>query len=172
MRQLPEPRPVVGLVVNEDAASMASLVERTGVDVLQLSGDESPDLLATLAVPVVKSIRLRRGQSLDSARQAIEPWFEHRRPVAVVLLDAHVEGQYGGTGHVADWDLAAALAEWYPVMLAGGLTVSNVGEAIRRVRPRGVDVSSGVETDGTKDHAKIRAFIVAARSETSVPSGD
>jgi phosphoribosylanthranilate isomerase len=81
-----------------------------------------------------------------------------------LLVDAHVPGSYGGAGVVADWDRAAGLARRRSVLLAGGLTPANVAEAIQRVRPWGVDVSSGVEINGVKDHQKIRAFVAAARA--------
>jgi phosphoribosylanthranilate isomerase len=76
-----------------------------------------------------------------------------------LLIDAAVPGRYGGTGHAADWDLAAKLAERYPVILAGGLSPANVAGAIGQVRPMGVDVSSGVEMDGRKHDQLIAAFI-------------
>jgi phosphoribosylanthranilate isomerase len=81
-----------------------------------------------------------------------------------LLIDAHVAGSYGGTGTRADWARAAELAKRYGLMLAGGLNPDNVAVAIQIVQPQGVDVSSGVETAGVKDIAKIEAFIGAARS--------
>lgn len=95
--------------------------------------------------------------------QAIERYDAGERRPAVALLDAFVEGVAGGTGDRADWELAAGVNRMRPVLLAGGLDADNVGEAIRRVRPLGVDVSSGVETDGRKDPLKIAAFVAAAR---------
>lgn len=85
-------------------------------------------------------------------------------PAARYLVDAAVAGQYGGTGQVADWAAAAELARAHAVMLAGGLTPENVAEAVRAVQPLGVDVVSGVEREpGRKDHARMAAFIRAAR---------
>ena len=88
---------------------------------------------------------------------------DHRSPAAGrhPLLDTHAEGALGGTGRPFDWAVAAEVARRFPIVLAGGLTPENVGEAVRRVRPWAVDVSSGVETDGVKDVAKICAFIAA-----------
>lgn len=157
-------QPLVGLVVNESSAALAGIVERSGIDAVQLAGDETAAILDGLTMPAIKSIRLRHGQSVEDGRRAIEPWLAHRNPVRMILVDAHVDGQYGGTGHLADWSLAAALAERYPIMLAGGLTPANVVQAIQEVRPAAVDVSSGVETDGVKDQARIEAFIAAALS--------
>jgi phosphoribosylanthranilate isomerase len=80
------------------------------------------------------------------------------------LIDAYRKDQYGGTGHVADWSIATKLAQQYPILLAGGLTPDNVVEAIRQVKPWGVDVASGVEiSPGKKDAAKMRAFVKSAK---------
>lgn len=158
--------PLVGVVVNETARSLDDLIERSTIDMVQLSGDETPHLLDHIAIPVIKAIRLLPGQNATDAAWAIDPWLDHRHPVDAILLDAHVEGHYGGTGFLADWTIAAELAERYPLILAGGLTTENVRDGIRQVAPFGVDVSSGVETDGIKDHVKIRAFIAAFDAAT------
>jgi phosphoribosylanthranilate isomerase len=80
------------------------------------------------------------------------------------LLDAYHPTLYGGTGHVTDWTMAANIARRYPIMLAGSLTPTNVAEAIRTVKPWGVDVSSGVEAEkGRKDHEKVRRFVKVVR---------
>ncbi|MDQ3539320.1 MAG: phosphoribosylanthranilate isomerase, partial [Chloroflexota bacterium] len=142
-------------------------IERSGIGMVQLSGDETPDLLDHVAIPVIKAIRLPPGQSAEDAARAIDPWLDHRRPVEAIMLDAHVAGHYGGTGHRADWTIAAELAVRYPIILAGGLTPANVHDGIRQVAPFGVDVSSGVETDGIKDHQKIRDFIAACHLATA-----
>jgi phosphoribosylanthranilate isomerase len=89
-------------------------------------------------------------------------------PQPLIMLDTPVPGAYGGTGRTGDWTVARAAAGRLPVLLSGGLTPENVGEAIRRVRPWGVDVSSGVETNRLKDPAKIEAFLRAARSVEGV----
>lgn len=159
--------PLVGVVVNETAKSLDELIERSMIDMVQLSGDETPDLLEHIPIPVIKAIRLRPGQDIDDAARVIDPWLDHHHPVEAVMLDAHSEGHYGGTGLLADWTIASKLAERYPLILAGGLTAENVSDGVRRVAPIGVDVSSGVETDGVKDHQKIRAFIAAFHEATS-----
>lgn len=156
--------PTVGVVVNETAETLHALVEQSGVDMVQLSGDESPRLLEDLQVPVIKAIRLKPGSGVEEARRAIDPWLEHRRRVEAILLDAYADGHYGGTGLQADWELAAKLAERYPLMLAGGLTPENVAESIQQVLPFGVDVSSGVETAGVKDPSRIERFIAVSRA--------
>ncbi|HEU5012621.1 MAG TPA: phosphoribosylanthranilate isomerase [Roseiflexaceae bacterium] len=149
----------VGLFVNEQPARMLSIVEQCGLDAVQLSGDEPISILAALPhdLPILKAVRLQGAPEEQD-------WLESDYPHVRLLVDAHVPGSYGGTGTVADWDRAAALARQRPLMLAGGLTPENVAAAIRQVRPWAVDVSSGVETDGIKDCTKISAFIAAARS--------
>ena len=85
------------------------------------------------------------------------------------MVDASVKGLYGGSGVTADWDGAAELAKKYPLLLAGGLTPENVAEAVRQVKPWGVDVASGVEfAPGEKDPSKIRAFVKAVKEESKV----
>lgn len=163
--------PIVGVVVNETERSLEDLIERSEIDMVQLSGDETPDLLDHIHLPVIKAIRIRPGQSVEDAELAVNPWLDHRHPVAAIMIDAHVEGHYGGTGLLADWTIAAELAERYPLILAGGLTVGNVSDGVRRVAPMGVDVSSGVETDGVKDHQKIRTFIAAFHEATRAKTG-
>jgi len=165
--------PMVGVVVNATPAEIAAHVATSGVDMIQLSGDELPTMLDEIDVPVIKVLRFEAGTSVDDARRAIHRWHDRPRPATWLLVEGHAPGSYGGTGTVADWGLAAALAEGVPLWLAGGLTPETVGEAVRRVRPLGVDVSSGVETDGAKDAAKIAAFVRNAQMSTvSSASGD
>jgi phosphoribosylanthranilate isomerase len=156
------PRPVcAGVFVNHPAADIARIVKRCGLDAAQLSGDEPPEMLAALAgakIPAFKAVRAPIGgdrlEQMASAGTA-EP---------ALLLDASVPGRYGGTGLKADWDWARSIAARRPVFLAGGLTPENVSDAIRQVRPWGVDAASGVESAaGKKDHALMAAFIAAAR---------
>ncbi|CAN5817202.1 phosphoribosylanthranilate isomerase [soil metagenome] len=164
LEELPVSRPpAVGVFVNEPAENIAAVVSAIGLDMVQLSGDEAPEILENSSVPGWKALRFTMGTTFDAACQLIEPWLTHHNPVAAVLIDAAVVGRYGGSGQRADWDLAARLAERYPVILAGGLDADNVADAIRTVRPIGVDVSSGVEVDGIKDHASIRNFIAASQ---------
>lgn len=151
--------PVVGVFVNESPGAIDDIVRVSGVDVIQLAGDELPSILDRLDYSVWKALRFEAGTTIDEASRIVELWLSPSRPVKAVLVDAAVPGSYGGSGHVADWDLAARLAETYPVILAGGLTPANVAGAIESVRPIGVDVSSGVEVDGSKDPGLIQAFI-------------
>ncbi len=173
---------MVGLFVNERADQINQIVQQCGLDYVQLSGDETPRQAQHICRPVIKSLRLTgsdlEAEWLSVCQRRMEEIYDstgffglrsidaaYRLLVAPVplLIDAHVAGAYGGTGTQADWGRAAELARIQPLMLAGGLTPENVDEAIRQVCPHGVDVSSGVETDGSKDVVKIRAFIHAAR---------
>lgn len=165
---LPADRPpAVGVVVNESPARIDDIVHDSGIDIVQLSGDEPPEILEELDHTVWKALRFPPGTTLSQASRIVESWLGPRKPVAAVLIDAAVPGRYGGTGHTADWKLASLLAQTYPVILAGGLSPSNVAEAIETVRPIGVDVSTGVEVDGSKDTALIREFIDTSRDAFS-----
>jgi phosphoribosylanthranilate isomerase len=145
----------VGLFVDAGADVILHHVESVGLDVVQLHGTEAPDFCAALGRPVLKAIRVKDATSLAAMD-------DYR--VSAFLLDSYDPEVAGGTGRVFNWDLAARVNGRHRVILSGGLTPQNVGEAIARVRPYGVDVSSGVETDGRKDPVKIREFVVQARA--------
>jgi phosphoribosylanthranilate isomerase len=163
------PPPFVGVTVNATPEEIASAVTVGGVDMIQLSGDERPDVLDSIDVPVIKALRFHAGAPLDSARREIDAWLDRPRPATWLLVEGHAAGSYGGTGIIADWGLVASIAADYPIWLAGGLTPENVSHAIAQVRPQGVDVSSGVEIAGLKDAARIRTFALHAR-EARIPS--
>ncbi len=152
---------IVGVFVNPNPDDVNAVVELCRLDRVQLSGDEPPDLCRRIRVPVWKTIHLAGRPSLDVATRYAEV-------VEFIHLDAFVPGRYGGTGVSTDWTLAAELARTYPVILAGGLTPENVAAAVSLVRPAGVDVSSGVESDGRKDPARVRAFVRQARDAGAV----
>lgn len=163
IENLPRDRPpAVGVVVNPTLDDI-ECIQRAGVDIIQLSGDESPQHLDLVEVLAWKAFRFPAGTTRDAACCEIEPWLAGPRRVTAIMVDAAVSGAYGGTGHRADWDLVATLAERYPLILAGGLTPGNVTSAIEQVRPLGVDVSSGVERDGAKDLSLIREFVAVSR---------
>jgi indole-3-glycerol phosphate synthase/phosphoribosylanthranilate isomerase len=153
----------VGVFVNAAADLIVDHVEQVGLDAVQLSGDEAPDDCARIAsitgLPVLKALRLRSERDLDLLDA-------YALTGAIILLDTPKDGAYGGTGAMGDWALATHAAARWPVILSGGLTPENVAAAIATVHPRGVDVSSGVETDRAKDLAKIARFISAAESAT------
>jgi phosphoribosylanthranilate isomerase len=126
---------------------------------VQIHGDETAGEFRGAGLTVWRAVRLGGG----TYRPDPASW-----PAERYVVDAAVPGQYGGTGRPADWQAASALARRFPVMLAGGLTPRNVADAVRAVRPVGVDVASGVEIEpGRKDRRKVAAFIGAARQATS-----
>lgn len=144
----------VGVFVNSPPGVVREIVDYCGLDYAQLHGDETPEYCGNLRRRVIKAFKVRDAASLAKIREY---------PVAGVLLDALVPGQDGGTGRAFDWSLARDLPDVPPLVLAGGLTPENVGQAVRLVRPYAVDVSSGVETEGKKDPEKIRLFIRRAK---------
>lgn len=149
----------VGVFVNEEVKVVRDLMDGCGLALAQLHGDETAAYCLELARPAVKALRIKdRGSFLALAE------FQGRAGIRGFLLDAYAEDAYGGTGRTVDWALAAEAARSASVLLAGGLTPENVAEAIRAVRPYGVDVSSGVEsTPGKKYAEKVRRFIQSAR---------
>jgi len=146
----------VGVFVDAPAQELARTVDEAGLDAVQLHGSESPALVRGLEARVIKAVALG---SPDADAQ-IAQWTG-----TTLLLDAHDPVRHGGTGRVVDWDRAAGLASRHEVILAGGLNPENVAEAVRRVRPAGIDVSSGVEqTPGVKDLVKLAALFDALAS--------
>jgi len=146
----------VALFVNPDAAQVAQVIGRVRPAMLQFHGEESPDFCAQFNLPYLKACRVKKG--VDA--------LEYLRPfsrAAAWLFDSHVP-EYGGVGEAFDWSLVPAACD-RPVILSGGLASGNIADAVRRVRPWGVDVSSGVESaKGIKDAAKIAAFIAEVRN--------
>jgi phosphoribosylanthranilate isomerase len=149
----------VGVFVNASAATIRATMETLGLSLAQLHGDETPDMLKALDGKAFKAFR--------GVPQSIDGFARYDAPA--LLVDASVKGAYGGTGVTADWNGAAELAKQYPLLLAGGLTPENVAEAVRQVRPWGVDVASGVESSaGSKDVSKMKAFVNAINAESKV----
>ncbi|GAB4566610.1 MAG: phosphoribosylanthranilate isomerase [Geothermobacteraceae bacterium] len=162
IRQLPPFVTTVGLFVNETRERVEEVMRGCGLDLIQLHGDETPEDCRFAGRRVVKALRVRDAASLKDA---------DRYDVAGLLLDAWSDDVYGGSGKRFDWTLLQSFADRRPVILAGGLTPENVGDAIRTVRPFAVDVSSGVESaPGVKDPEKVRAFIAAATKAGSLES--
>ncbi|MFM9105144.1 MAG: phosphoribosylanthranilate isomerase [Chloroflexota bacterium] len=153
----------VGVFVNAGADEIAEVAAVAGIDLAQLHGEEDPGLPAMLPVPATKAFAPPPGLSLREALAEIDRHLQAVTPPLAALVDGYHPGASGGTGARADWELAAGLAACRPLVLAGGLGPDNVADAIAAVRPLGVDVSSGVESDGIKDEALIRAFVRSAR---------
>ena len=145
----------VGVFVNETAENINRIADRCRLDVVQLHGDESPAFCKRVRHRVIKAVRVKDASSLmEMSRYTVDAF----------LLDTYQEGQWGGTGRVFDWKLASKAKQYGPVILAGGLNPRNVKEAIQKVKPYGVDVSSGVEqSPGKKDPKKVKAFLNAVR---------
>lgn len=152
--QLPPFITKVGVFVNESVEQVNEIASFCGLDVVQLHGQESPDYCRQIVRPVVKSISVKNADSLV----AINTY-----QVQAFLFDTFHPEQAGGTGQAFDWSLTTMAQTKAPIILAGGLNPQNVREAIETARPYGVDVSSGVETDGVKDLQKIAAFISQAK---------
>ncbi len=154
---------VVGVFVNAPASQVNEIADFCALDWVQLSGDESWEYCREVVEPIIKTIRVSR-QSLEELYSELSAG-RKSLPVQrfITLLDSQSEGKYGGTGESFDWNIAQKVAEEIPLIIAGGLDPKNVAGLITRVAPWGVDVSSGVETGGEKDPAKIKAFIEAVR---------
>ena len=153
VRTLPPFVTPVGVFVNESADAINAVAAQVGLGAVQLHGDETPELLDALVSPVVKAV---------GRIDADTAW---RWPSRVrLLVDADERVQRGGTGITADWAAAAVLARQRPIVLAGGITPENVGDAVLTVQPFGIDVSSGVEdAPGIKNPEKLRALFEALR---------
>ena len=157
----------VGVFVNEDIEKTVEISTACGLDCIQLHGDENPQYLDTLrnslkshpsgsGVEIWKAVRVKD----ESSILLLELY-----KAEAFVLDAFVEGSYGGAGKLFDWNLANLAKTYGKIFLAGGLNADNVSNAVESVSPYGVDVSSGVETDGCKDESKIQCFMNKVRKK-------
>ncbi|HMK72312.1 MAG TPA: phosphoribosylanthranilate isomerase, partial [Myxococcaceae bacterium] len=146
----------VGVFVRADPDTVRAAVEGAQLGAVQLHGDEDPADYQAVGAPLWQVVRVAGPESFSRSPSPSS---------AAVLLDAHGPGR-GGTGRTFDWELVARARAWrFPLWLAGGLTPDNVAEAVRRARPDGVDVASGVESaPGVKDPARVAAFVAAVRA--------
>jgi phosphoribosylanthranilate isomerase len=157
IRVLPPFVTTVGLFVDASAEEVRAALTEAPVGLLQFHGDETPEFCRQFKRPYVKAVRMKAGVDLLQ-------YARDYHDAKALLLDNYVEGLHGGSGVAFDWSLIPRGLP-LPVILSGGLTPENVGEAVRRVRPSAVDVSSGVESaKGIKDAQKIAAFIKGVRS--------
>lgn len=157
-KQLPPFIMRVGVFVNAPEDFVLRAIAECGLTMLQFHGDETPDFCSQFGLMSMKAFRMHGPETLSELP---------KYPTDAFLLDAFSSTTLGGSGEKFNWDLAVEAHKFgKPIFLAGGLTPGNVADAIRKVRPFGVDVSSGVESaPGKKDHAKVKAFITAAREE-------
>jgi len=154
--ELPPFVTTVGLFVNASRCELNEILEVVPLDLLQFHGDETPQDCEGYHRPWIKALRVRPGDDLEAACQLYAG-------ARGILLDTYVPGVPGGTGEAFDWPLVPARLS-KPIILAGGLSADNVGQAIAQVRPYAVDVSGGVEqAKGIKDAAKIEAFMRAVK---------
>jgi phosphoribosylanthranilate isomerase len=160
----PVPR-IVGLFADQLLDEVNAIVEYVGLDVAQLCGKESVEYAGRVSCDVIKVVHVAEFATAKDDSGTGERVKDFSGVGHLVTLDRYVEGIQGGTGKGFDWGVATSLSQAsLPFLLAGGLTPENVSEAITTVKPWGVDVSSGVETDGNKDHAKIFEFLQNART--------
>lgn len=157
IRQLPPFIVKTGVFVNPSEDLVSEAITRCGLNLLQFHGDETLEFCTQFGLMSMKAFRIRDAASLDALKNY---------PTDAWLLDAFTPGKHGGTGETFNWDLAVEARKLgRPIFLAGGLTAENVADAIRKVAPYAVDVSSGVEmTPGKKDAEKVRKFVQAAKN--------
>jgi len=154
---------VAGVFVNMPAETVNTVAYACELDWVQLSGDESWEYCQEIKKPLIKAVHIPPDWGERELLAHLEDGQQLDRP-PVYLLDTLVENKYGGTGKVFAWEIARGAVAKFPVIIAGGLDPENVGQVVSRLRPWGVDVSSGVESEGVKDANKIKAFVQAARS--------
>jgi len=157
---------VVGVFVNSHLGTVNRIAESCHLDWVQLSGDEPWEYCRELACPLIQVVRVSRNNKPEQVCKDLAYGTKLlKKKKHIYLIDSNVSDRYGGTGRKFDWKLAVPIAREFPVIIAGGLTPGNVGEAIKVISPWGVDVSSGVETKGVKSMDKIKKFIEAVRSD-------
>lgn len=160
VRKLNDSPAVVGVFVNAPAEEVNRIARDCDLDLVQLSGDEDFTYCLDIEKPVIKVVHISDDQSEEDVIREIEQGFELLQGRDVMyLLDTKSAEAYGGTGQSFNRRIAAETARKLPVIVAGGLDPENVAAMIEEVHPWGVDVSSGVETDGKKDIGKIQDFI-------------
>jgi phosphoribosylanthranilate isomerase len=156
INQLPPFTTTIGVFVDEKPEQVEKIIALTRIDIVQFHGNEPPGM-CDVSRHSIKAIRVK---SLES----LEPLNNYKDRVSAFLLDTFTPNVLGGTGQIFNWDVAVYAKQFGRIILAGGLTPDNVAEAVKRVRPYGVDVSSGVESKkGEKDHKKMKLFIGRAK---------
>jgi phosphoribosylanthranilate isomerase len=145
----------VGVFVNQSIEEIKEAARVSGIDTVQLHGDETPEFCGMLPYRLIKAVRVKDAVNIAE----VELY-----PVRAILFDKHTDEMYGGTGSSFDWGMLEGLEISKKVILSGGLTPENVSRAVSLVKPYGVDVSTGVEdTPGKKNHTKMKKFIEAVK---------
>jgi phosphoribosylanthranilate isomerase len=158
------PVKTAGVFVNMPAQIVNKIADSCRLDWVQLSGDETWEYCRNIAYPIIKAVRLNRNSKAEAVIKNLERGAQVLAGQKYTfLLDSGAGDKYGGTGTAFDWTLAKPAAERFPVIIAGGLDPQNVNQVIRLIKPWGVDVSTGVETEGVKDMNKIVEFIETVR---------
>ncbi len=157
---------LVGIFADESAGDMLQVADVAGLDLIQVSGNEALEVMKALKGRAVKAIHPKTTQQAVEQAQAFAPYAPDDERMPSLLLDAHHKRLYGGTGLQASTSVALAVKEFVPrLMLAGGLTPDNIAERVDAIRPWGVDVASGVESEpGIKDSVMMRAFTQQAKT--------
>jgi len=162
---LPAPVTAVGVFVDQPPEHVEAIARLVGLGAVQLHGAESAEYCSHLTAPIIKAVALGEGFRLSA--------IANLPPAVTILLDAADSSMHGGTGRTIDWTMANQVARTRRTILAGGLTPANVADAIRAVRPYGVDVSSGVERfPGVKYKDRLRRFLEAVRACGAGANGD
>jgi phosphoribosylanthranilate isomerase len=158
-------RPVmVGVFVNSTADEVNRIADHCYLDLVQLSGDENWDYCQKIERPIIKAVHVSNTNTPDEIVSEIAAGYQLLPQKSLIcLLDSKSGDVYGGTGRTFNWRLAGKISARFPVLIAGGLTPCNVSRLVKNTQPWGVDVSTGVETNGQKDTVKIIAFIKAVR---------
>jgi phosphoribosylanthranilate isomerase len=159
----------VGVFVNTSADEINRIAKYCNFDRIQLSGDEPWEFVKKLNRPAIKAVKVSTEHTGEKLLSELSGGYKKADYYFLPLLDCAVNGSYGGSGKSFDWTVARKATAKYRFVLAGGLTPENVAEAIASAQPWAVDVSSGVETNGKKSVAKIKAFIAAVRKADAVP---
>jgi phosphoribosylanthranilate isomerase len=161
-----EPRPaMVGVFANSAVDEVNRIADYCHLDWVQLSGDENWDYCRQIKRPIIKAVHVSNTQTAEQIVSEIATGYQLLpKQNLICLLDSKIGDTYGGTGRAFDWQLAGKVSARFPVLIAGGLTPTNVGQLVKETQPWGVDVSSGVETNGQKDTVKIKAFIQVVRA--------
>jgi phosphoribosylanthranilate isomerase len=156
---------LVGVFVNVAAQEINQIADYCRLDLVQLSGNETWRYCQEIERPVIKAIHISTSMKVEQVLNKVDMGYRVRlKHEPICLLDSQAKDAYGGTGKTFDWQLVKEVSARFPVIIAGGLNPTNVGQLIRECKPWGVDVSSGVESNGKKDASKIKTFITTVRS--------